>query len=165
MQEIMLQIKSLLYGSHRWKPSAIHGDSPQVGEGPIKEGACDYTFITFTILRLQNPIPLCLSFHLTKRTSLMGISSILAFSSYQICYEGKRVPVVNCEGSPALCFKESLNKMITHSEALNKVQTEQSSPAKVEGKFPLSRWLPRAGQHQNQDTQPGSLLVLLLDCC
>lgn len=59
---------------------------------------------------------------------------------------GKKVPVVDCGGSPTLCFKESLNKMITHSEALNKVQTEQSSLAKVEGKFPLSRWLPQAGQ-------------------
>lgn len=84
---------------------------------------------------------------------VMAIRTVLVFFSYQICSEGKKVPVVNCGGSPTLCFKESLNKMITHSEALNKVQTEQSSLAKVEGKFPLSRWLPQAGQRKNQDTQ------------
>lgn len=100
----------------------------------------------------------------------MGIRTVLVFFSYQICSEGKKVPVVNCGGSPTLCFKESLNKTITHSEALNKVQTEQSSLAKVEGKFPLSRWLPQAGQWKNKTLSPlpfnaAPWLLLMIPSC
>lgn len=61
----------------------------------------------------------------------MDVRTVLVFFFLSNLLRGEEVPVVNCGGSPALCFKESLNKMITHSEALNKVQTERSSLAKV----------------------------------
>lgn len=156
MQEIWLKIKLLLHGSHRWSRSSRCGKSSN-GRRSHQGGFMMRLYLyslnspeTTGSHSLLSSLPSCSLSHVN------GDQKNPCVFSSQICSEGKKVPVVNCGGSPTLCFKESLNKMITHSEALNKVQTEQSSLAKVEGKFPLSRWLPQAGQRKNQDTQPSA---------